>query len=47
MSAGLAVVGGLVNHLLATGRPLTPEKAQQAAEIVIAGIRRTPAARRR
>lgn len=35
------VIGGLVNHLLAKGRPPTPEEAQQAAEIVIAGVRRT------
>jgi hypothetical protein len=41
------MVGGLFNHLLAIGRPLTPAEAQQAAEIVIAGIRREPAARRK
>ena len=34
------VIGGLVNHLLATGRPPTLEEAEQAAEIVIAGVRR-------
>ena len=34
------VIGGLVNHLLSQGRPPTKEEAQQAAEIVIAGVRR-------
>ena len=34
------VIGGLVNHLLSQGRPPTAEEAQQAAEIVIAGVRR-------
>ena len=33
------VIGGLVNHLLSQGRPPTHEEAQQAAEIVIAGVR--------
>ena len=35
------VVGGLVNHLLTQGRPPTHEEAQQAADIVIAGVRQT------
>jgi AcrR family transcriptional regulator len=35
------VIGGLVNHLLSQGRPPTKEEAQQAAEIVIAGVRRS------
>ena len=37
------VIGGLVNHLLSQGRPPTHEEAQQAADIVIAGVRRTRA----
>ena len=40
------VVGGLVNHLLAEGRPPTNAEAQQAADIVIAGCRRAPRLRR-
>ena len=40
------LLGGLVNHLLARGRPPTQEEAQQAAEIVIAGVRRTSSQQR-
>jgi len=37
------IIGGLISHLLATGRPPTKAFARQAAEIVIAGVRRTQA----
>jgi len=36
-------VGGMINRLLATGRPPTKEFARQATGIVIAGLRRTGA----
>lgn len=34
------IIGGVINRVLATGKPPTKEVARQAAEIIIAGLRR-------